>query len=45
LDTLKEYAEIIFDQSVRLEKAFSEVLKHLKAGAGQQGLEEPAPPC
>ena len=30
---LKEYAKIIFDQSLKLEKAFDEVLEHLKAGA------------
>jgi DNA-binding NtrC family response regulator len=44
-DKLKEYAGIIFDQSVRLEKAFGEVLMHLRDGAGQQDLQEPAPPC
>jgi DNA-binding NtrC family response regulator len=44
LEKLKEYAGIIFDQSVRLEKAFSEVLTHLKAGEGEQDLQEPAHP-
>jgi hypothetical protein len=44
LEKLKEYAGIILDQSVRLEKAFSEVLTHLKAGAGEQNLQEPTHP-
>ena len=29
----KEYTRIIFDQSLRLEKAFEQILEHLKAGA------------
>jgi len=32
-ESLKEYTKIIFDQSLRLEKVFNEVLKHLQAGA------------
>ena len=28
----REYTKIVFDQAVRLEKAFNEILKHLKAG-------------
>lgn len=32
-ENLKEYTKIIFDQSLRLEKVFNEVLKHLQAGA------------
>ncbi|MBW1739837.1 MAG: response regulator [Deltaproteobacteria bacterium] len=34
-DQLKEYARVIFDQTVRLEKVFNKVLQHLKAGAEQ----------
>jgi DNA-binding NtrC family response regulator len=31
-DRVKQYTRIIFDQSLRLEKVFEEVLEHLKAG-------------
>jgi FixJ family two-component response regulator len=31
-DRLRQYTRIIFDQSLRLEKVFDEVLEHLKAG-------------
>jgi DNA-binding LytR/AlgR family response regulator len=31
-DRVKQYARIIFDQSLRLEKVFDQVLEHLKAG-------------
>jgi DNA-binding NtrC family response regulator len=31
-DRVRQYTRIIFDQSLRLEKAFDEVLEHLKAG-------------
>ena len=31
-DRMRQYTRIIFDQSVRLEKVFDEVLEHLKAG-------------
>ena len=34
-DRLREYAKIIFDQSLRLEKVFEKVLQHLKAGDEQ----------
>ena len=34
-EKLKQYARIIFDQSLRFEKVFNEVLQHLKAGAEQ----------
>jgi DNA-binding NtrC family response regulator len=34
-DRLKQYTKIIFDQSLRFEKVFNEVLQHLKAGAEQ----------
>ncbi len=42
-DKVKEYARIIFDQSLRFEKAFNEVLVHLKAGAEQQGANRTNP--
>jgi DNA-binding NtrC family response regulator len=32
-DRLRQYTRIIFDQSLRLERVFDEVLQHLKAGA------------
>lgn len=32
-ERLRQYAKIIFDQSLRLESVFNEVLQHLKAGA------------
>ncbi len=31
-DRMRQYTRIIFDQSLRLEKVFDEVLEHLKAG-------------
>ena len=34
-DKLREYTKIIFDQSLRLEKVFNKVLKHLKTGNEQ----------
>ena len=34
-EKLKQYAKIIFDQSLRFEKVFNEVLQHLKAGTDQ----------
>ena len=33
---VKDYARIIFDQSLRAEKALNQVLEHLKAGAEQK---------
>ena len=32
-DRLRQYARIIFDQSLRLERVFDEVLQHLQAGS------------
>ena len=34
-EKLRQYTRIIFDQSLRFEKVFNEVLQHLKAGADQ----------
>jgi len=42
-DRLRQYARIIFDQSLRLERVFDEVLQHLQAGA-EELSPGPSPP-